>query len=122
VSPVGNAPFGNFTWEITSDCTQGNCGPTNGQSFDFHVQDFAGIVSATSPYNNQDVWFAADISKYGCTGEGCTGVVGAVLLPGSRQGDETPLPAAVWLMGTVLGGGAGVGAWRRRKQRAKVAS
>jgi hypothetical protein len=117
VSPVGNAPFGNFTWEITSNCTQGNCGPTNGQSFDFQVQDFAGIVSATSQYNNQDVWFASDISRYGCTGDGCTGVVGAVLLPGGRQGGETPLPAAVWLMGTILGGGAGVGAWRRRKQR-----
>jgi hypothetical protein len=32
-----------------------------------------------------------------------------------------PLPAAVWLMGSILGGGAGAGAWRRRKQRAKTA-
>ena len=32
-----------------------------------------------------------------------------------------PLPAAVWLMGSILGGGAGAGAWRRRKQRAKAA-
>jgi len=119
VASVGNSPFGDFTWEITSDCTMGNCGSTNGQSFDFHVTNFAGIVSATNQFNNQDVFFAADIYKGGCTGDGCTGVVGAVQLPGGRQGGETPLPAAVWLMGTVLGGGAGFGAWRKRKaQRA----
>jgi hypothetical protein len=35
--------------------------------------------------------------------------------------NEAPLPAAVWLMGSILGGGAGVGAWRRRKQRTKAA-
>ncbi len=29
---------------------------------------------------------------------------------------STPLPAAIWLMGSVLGGGAGFGAWRKRKQ------
>jgi hypothetical protein len=28
----------------------------------------------------------------------------------------TPLPAAVWLMGTILGGGAGIGAWRKRRK------
>jgi hypothetical protein len=32
-----------------------------------------------------------------------------------------PLPAAIWLMGSILGGGAGAGAWRRRKRRAKTA-
>ena len=63
VASVGNPPFGDFTWDITSNCTQGNCGPTNGQSFDFQVQNFAGIVSATSQYNNQDVYFAADIKQ-----------------------------------------------------------
>jgi hypothetical protein len=122
VASVGNPPFGNFTWDITSNCTQGNCGPTNGQSFDFQVQNFAGIKSATSQYNNEDVFFAADIYKGGCTGDGCTGVVGATFLSvTNHQGGETPLPAAVWLMGTILGGGAGVGAWRRRRQRTKVA-
>lgn len=120
IAPDGNSPFGNFTWNITSDCTQGNCGSTNGQSFHFHVLNFAGIASATNQYNASDIWFASDVSEANCD-TGCTGVVGAVLLPGGKQGDETPLPAAVWLMGSILGGGAGVGAWRRRKQRAKVA-
>jgi len=43
VAGVSNPPFGNFTWEITSNCTQGSCGSTNGQSFDFHVLNFAGL-------------------------------------------------------------------------------
>ncbi len=33
-----------------------------------------------------------------------------------EQGAATPLPGAILLMGTVLAGGAGFGAWRRRKQ------
>jgi hypothetical protein len=121
IAPDGNPPFANFTWNITSDCTQGNCGSTNGQSFHFHVVNFAGIASATSQYNNNDIWFAADVSEANCS-TGCTGVVGAthLLEQGGHLGGETPLPAAVWLMGTILGGGAGVGAWRRRKQKIKA--
>lgn len=34
---------------------------------------------------------------------------------------ETPLPAAVWLLGSVLAGGAGFGRWRKRKAK-KTAS
>jgi hypothetical protein len=30
---------------------------------------------------------------------------------------ETPLPAAVWLLGSVLAGGAGFGRWRKRKAK-----
>jgi hypothetical protein len=35
--------------------------------------------------------------------------------------NAVPLPAAVWLMGSILGGGAGFGAWRKRKERAQRA-
>jgi len=36
-----------------------------------------------------------------------------------RQGGNTPLPAAVWLFGSVIAGGAGVSRWRKsRKARA----
>jgi hypothetical protein len=45
----------------------------------------------------------------------------AVLTFDVSRSDEiqpTPLPAAVWLMGTVLAGGAGFGSWRKRKARA----
>ncbi len=33
-------------------------------------------------------------------------------------GSTTPLPAAVWMMGSVLAGGAGFGAWRKRRKAA----
>jgi hypothetical protein len=118
---TSNPPFGDFTWQITSSNTNGNDGPVIGSTLDFHVLNFAGLVSATNQFNNNDIFFAADISEANCE-TGCTGVVGATFLSaGGHQNGDTPLPAAVWLMGTILGGGAGVGAWRRRKQRAKVA-
>ena len=33
------------------------------------------------------------------------------------QTETTPLPAAVWLLGSVLAGGAGFGRWRKRKAK-----
>lgn len=32
-------------------------------------------------------------------------------------GTETPLPAAVWLLGSALAGGAGVSRWRKRRSK-----
>ncbi len=119
---IGNPPFGGFNREIDSSCTQGNptCRTANGQSFDFHVTGFTGLISGNQ-FNNQDIFFAADIYQGGCTGDNCTGAVGATFLQGSTQQLTTPLPAAVWLMGSILGGGAGVRAWRKRKREAKAA-
>jgi hypothetical protein len=37
---------------------------------------------------------------------------------GGSQGGETPIPGAVWLLGSVLGGGIGVRKWRSRKAKA----
>jgi hypothetical protein len=34
----------------------------------------------------------------------------------------TPLPAAVWMMGSVLAGGAGFGTWRRKRKAAAIAA
>jgi len=74
-----------------------------------------------------------------CTGHGanevCTGppvfntiataASGAILETNLGKGDEgggsTPLPAAVWLFGTVLAGGAGFGRWRK-KRKAQLAA
>jgi hypothetical protein len=117
--PFTNAPFGDFNVAIQSSCTAGNCGSSNGSTIDLHVLNFAGLLSATGQYNSNDIYFAADIFKSGCTGDGCTGVVGATFLQGGNQ-NETPLPAAVWLMGSILGGGAGVRAWRKRKKGAQA--
>ena len=42
------------------------------------------------------------------------------LTKGGGPGD-TPLPAAVWLLGSVLAGGAGFGRWRKRKAKRATA-
>lgn len=119
-----NSPFGNFTFKIESDCTTGanpTCKAANGQGFSFHVTNFTGLSSATSQYSGKDIFFALDIFNTGCTKTAtndCTGVVGATLTQHSdiNPPTHTPLPGAVWLMGTVLGAGAGVRAWRRRRK------
>ena len=122
----GNSPFGNFTFKIESDCTNGanpTCKAANGQSFSFHVTNFTGLSSASDQYNNLDIFFAVDIFKaVNCIGE-CTGVVGATLAT-SRDGENppgTPIPGAVWLFGSVIAGGAGYGRWRK-KRKAQLAA
>ncbi len=39
----------------------------------------------------------------------------------TNQLEETPLPGAVWLFGSVLSGAAGVGGWRRKKRKVAAA-
>jgi hypothetical protein len=41
--------------------------------------------------------------------------------PGPGPG-STPLPAAVWLFGTIIAGGAGVSRWRKRRQARMIAA
>ena len=109
--PFSNSPFGTFTSAIAADCTRGNCGPTLGSSLIFNILNFGGLNTATSLYNSLAIVFAADIYKGGCTGDGCTGVVGAPLNP-------VPLPGALLLFGSGL---AGLGLLsRRRRERAKL--
>jgi hypothetical protein len=39
---------------------------------------------------------------------------------GDNSASPTPLPAAAWLLGSVLAGGAGFGRWRKRKNKSKA--
>ena len=48
-------------------------------------------------------------------------IQGEVVLHGG-QDFPTPLPAAVWLFGTVIAGGAGVGRWCKAKKARSVAA
>ena len=49
--------------------------------------------------------------------EDVKGVFTLLALPNDRAGEnETPLPGAVWLFGTVLAGGAGFGRWRKKRK------
>jgi hypothetical protein len=118
---IGNPPFGGFNRVIDSSCTQGNptCRAANGQGFDFHVTGFTGLISGDQ-FNGQDIFFAADIYQGGCTGDYCTGAVGATQsLQGGNQG-STPLPAALPLFASGVGA-VGFLTWRR-KQKAQAAA
>jgi hypothetical protein len=120
--PFSNDPFSSFTSAIQSDCTDGassTCQTENGHGFDFKVTGFTGLNTATNLFNNVAILFAVDIFNTSCTitsNNGCTGVVGASaqVTGGGHQG-QTPLPAALPLMGSLLGAGYLVSMWRRRR-------
>lgn len=109
-----NSPFRYFNTAINSDCTKGKCGPTNGQIFSFNVTSFAGLMSATQQYDGRDVFFAIDIFN---SFTGSTGVAGAIM-PVHPPISTVPLPASLWLLGSVVAGGAGFSSWRKRRTRA----
>jgi hypothetical protein len=123
LGPYANSPFGDFTSAIQSDCTTGanpNCRSDNGHAFDFHVTGFTGLNTASNLYNNVAILFAVDIFNTTCTvtkSNSCTGAVGAStqVTGGGNQG-QTPLPAALPLMGTILGAGYIASIWRRRRE------
>jgi hypothetical protein len=109
-----NSPFGTFTSAIQADCTKGNCGPTLGISYSFHILNFAGLVTATNLFHNLAIAFAVDISRFGCSGYGCTGVVGAVIGDNNTPPPPVPLPPALLLFGSAL---IGLGVVSRRRRR-----
>jgi hypothetical protein len=107
-SSFSNSPFGTFTSAIQADCTQGNCGPTLGSSLIFNVLSFSGVNTATTLFNGLKILFASDIFKGGCTGDACTGAVGAAV-------SAVPLPGALVLFGSAL---VGLGVLGRRRKKA----
>jgi hypothetical protein len=116
-APFSNPPFGTFTSAIKADCTKGNCGPTLGSSYSFHILHFSGLVTATSAFNNLGIIFAVDIFRSGCTGYACTGAVGAVIgqnAPPPPPPPGVPLPPAALLFGSALVGLTVLGRRRRR--------
>ena len=104
---TGNMDSSNLTFDITA---------TGLSTSSFH--SWLGNDQATTP-----VYFIADICVPDVTGActGNTGLVGATLT-NEEQPPGVPLPATVWLMGSVLGGGAGLGAWRKRRKKEKQAA
>jgi hypothetical protein len=116
-SSFANDPFKFFTSALQADCTKGNCGPTLGSSYDFHILNFAGLVTATQPFNGLAIVYALDISLAGCTGNGCTGVVGATDVlhaPPPPPPPGVPLPPALILFGSALVGLTVLGRRQRR--------
>ena len=89
----------------------------------FDILNFQGFAAATNLFDQppaggalSSVFMAVDIYD---KANGYTGAVGLSLAPQITPfGSETPLPAAVWLMGSVLGGG---GLLLRRRKKAALA-
>ncbi len=73
-------------------------------------------LATTDDKHGVALWFIADIANP----DGKTGYVAA---KGSDTPDlrdapgSTPVPGAAFLMGSILAGGAGFGAWRRRRNK-----
>ena len=117
-NPDGNG-FGNFTAGVDGTVQQPSAfaGPlvfsVDGLNFNNFIQSTGG---------NPNTFFALDI--LGLT-TGRTGLVGFAGLTVEQQCtdpngclSENPIPAAVWLFGTVLAGGAGFGRWRKKRKQA----
>lgn len=84
-----------------------------------------GSVSQYNPLPSVNSPFAVTLLYTITATRGTYGTVtDGINLSGSdlRFTQATPLPAAVWLMGGVLGGSAGFGAWRRKRKAAAIAA
>jgi len=117
-----NSPFQFFTSEISSSCNGGGaCTSTNGQVFNFHVTNFAGLITATDLYNGYSVLFAVDTYRPDCGFTECTGAVGAIGATLSPPSFVTPLPSALPLFATGLGA-LGLFGWRRKRKTQPAAT
>ena len=109
-----NSPFGSFTDAIAGDCGPGGSSGC-GSSFSFLIDNFQGFLPATNTFGGLQIFAAADIFLAGCTGQGCTGVVGAAGTLTPTLFGAVPEPST-WAM--MLLGFAGVGfmGYRRKGQ------
>ncbi len=111
-----NGPFKFFSDGISADC--GNGGSSGcGSTLSFTVNDFSGFLPATQLFNGLSILAAVDVLLTDCEGA-CTGPVGltGVLTPTPFGTSETPIPGAVWLFASGMGGLAWL-ARRRKKQQ-----
>lgn len=69
------------------------------------INGFLGGTAASS------VWYSQNNFSPTLTTSGAASIIAV------EQQSAVPLPAAVWLLGSVLAGGAGFGGWRRRKAK-----
>jgi hypothetical protein len=106
--------FGKFEYIINAPGSGGST--PNGNTLTFTIDSTAALVSNSSIANQ---WlFAVEICNSNGCGNGLTGFAGGgptCTLNCSSQ-NETPLPAALPLLGSVLGGGFAFSKWRRRRR------
>ena len=135
--PVTDAPItANFTFTIpTPSGALTDDGTIDGQQHNGN-SGIGRVGTLSVDWPNQPVQFlfangvkldvSIDTFATTCTGNNClagsTYDVGAHFFvvdgPQEEAPPGTPLPAAVWLLGSVIAGGAGVSRWRKRKARA----
>ena len=70
------------------------------------------LLTSTTGFNETKHFQVSELQTVTCTDGSC--------VPNPGPG-ETPIPGAAFLMGSVLAGGAGFGAWRRRRREKFVA-
>ena len=112
--PFSNGSFGGFNYGL--NCGNQGGGVGCGGSLIFDVLNAGSLLAGTNSVSNAIIYFVVDIFS------ATTGLTGAVAATIGRNDQDppspVPLPAAVWLMGTVLLGSAGIRRWRNRKSRA----
>lgn len=121
--PGGGAPedliVGTGANGSTTDYSDGNPSLATHSPFIYHVGSFdidglsstLALLSIQFSYGTKPTF--SDWITPSCTGTDCRG--------NGPPPATTPLPAAVWLFGSVLGGAGGIGALRRRKKRRAAA-
>jgi hypothetical protein len=128
VAGYSNSPFGDFKDAITGNCGSGSSSGGCGSKLVFDITNFQGFAAATNQFDQPpaggplvSVFMAVDIidNQTGAN-YGNTGAVGLSLAPEINPlGSPTPIPGAVWLFASGIGG---IGAlMRRRKKNAKLA-
>ncbi len=112
--------FGKFMYGVTAP---GNGGSSpGGQSLVFDVTAAGGLTLAdlikSTTASNTNELFAADICPLAGCGEGLTGFAGGGPSTGGGGAGGTPIPGALPLFGSVLGGGFLFSKWRKKRRAA----
>ena len=91
----------------------GNLGDIPGGKLKWAVFSLAALTGTWSIYK-EDGTLSASLSHAVLYGIACPDT-GCPQPPNSGSG-EVPIPAAIWLLGSVIAGSAGVGRWRRKSR------
>jgi hypothetical protein len=110
-----NSPFKYFTDAIAADCGPGGSA-TCGSTVSFNITDFQGFGFATETFNGLSILAAVDILLADGSGTGAVGIAG-VLTPTPFEVSNVPIPGALPLFVSGLGGLWWLSRQRKKKQQ-----